>query len=299
MDSNTIAKLQEEHKLLADRAKSSRDEADQIRSALKQQQSVLNQAESELNQAQAELTQLESQIQSLQLELKNKQAQAQSAQEALGLAHQKTAELAQSLGPVAQKQKRFEDALAMVVQNLASANLAPISAPTPPSPPAPPVLSTPAVPNIMPKAPKVPNSAVPPSIPMPSSSANMQSAKVDSEKRAPRRDIEMSLSFEIALDSGSEHNFYTGLTDNISEGGIFIATTQILDIGTQIKFPLALPSMLEPEQVEGVVKWVRREGRADANVPSGIGIQFTQISDSFKARINQYIQSSDTIFYDD
>lgn len=292
MDSNTIAKLQEEHKLLADRAKSSRDEADQIRSALKQQQSVLNQAESELNQAQAELTQLESQIQSLQLELKNKQAQAQSAQEALGLAHQKTAELAQSLGPVAQKQKRFEDALAMVVQNLAAAN----QAPTPPHPPAPPVLPTPAVPNIMPKA---PNAAVPPSIPMPSSSANMQSAKVDSEKRAPRRDIEMSLSFEIALDSGSEHNFYTGLTDNISEGGIFIATTQILDIGTQIKFPLALPSMLEPEQVEGVVKWVRREGRADANVPSGIGIQFTQISDSFKARINQYIQSSDTIFYDD
>ena len=57
--------------------------------------------------------------------------------------------------------------------------------------------------------------------------------------------------------------------------------------------------MLEAEQVEGVVRWVRREGRSEANVPSGIGIQFTQISEKLKARINEYIQSSDTIFYDD
>ena len=127
----------------------------------------------------------------------------------------------------------------------------------------------------------------------------VSSSQNDASKRAPRRDVEMSLSFEIALDSGSEHNFYTGLTNNISEGGVFIATTQILDIGTKIKFPLALPSMLEPEQVEGVVKWVRREGRSEANVPGGIGIQFTQISEKLKARINEYIQSSDTIFYDD
>ena len=274
MDSNTRAKLQEEHDLLAERARRSRAEADQIRTALKQKQSVLNQAEAELNEVQKQVSQLESQLQALQSELAHKKDLMSVAQQHLNQAHQETATLAQSLGPVAQKQKRFEDALAMVVQNLgqmppSSPQLAHVSPPRPPAAP--------------PKTPPVP----------------VSSSQNDASKRAPRRDVEMSLSFEIALDSGSEHNFYTGLTNNISEGGVFIATTQILDIGTKIKFPLALPSMLEPEQVEGVVKWVRREGRSEANVPGGIGIQFTQISEKLKARINEYIQSSDTIFYDD
>ena len=274
MDSNTRAKLQQEHDLLAERARSSRAEANQIRTALKQKQSVLNQAETEFNEAQTQLTQLENHIQSLQAELIQKKERVKVAQQSLNQVHQQTAALAQSLGPVAQKQKRFEDALAMVVQNLGA--VPPASKPA--------VRQAPAMPPI---PPKVPNSVA-------------QPASIDpAENRAPRRGVEMSLSFEIVLDSESEHNFYTGLTDNISEGGVFIATTQILDIGTKIKFPLALPSMLEPEEVEGIVRWVRREGRADSNVPSGIGIQFIKISDKFKARINQYIQSSDTIFYDD
>ena len=269
MDSNTRAKLQEEHNLLAERAQRSKAEADQIRTALKHKQSVLNQAEIELSETQAQVSQLESQLRALQAELAQKNEHMQVAQQRLNQAHQETAALAQSLGPVAQKQKRFEDALAMVMQNLGH---------TPPAPSQ--------------VAPAAPPKLSPPKAPVPSTA-------YDSSKRAPRRDVEMSLSFEIALDSKTEHNFYTGLTNNISEGGIFIATTQILNIGTKIKFPLALPSMLEPEQVEGVVRWVRREGRSEDNVPGGIGIQFTQISDKLKARINEYIQSSDTIFYDD
>ena len=265
MDSNTGAKLQEEHDLLAERARHSRAEADQIRTALKQKQSVLNRAEAELNEVQTQVTQLESQLQALQTELAHKKERMSVAQQHLNQAHQETATLAQSLGPVAQKQKRFEDALAMVVQNLGH---------VPPSPPKP---------RVAPPAPPV----IPPRTPV----ASTSSTQNDASKRAPRRDVEMSLSFEIALDSGSEHNFYTGLTNNISEGGVFIATTQILDIGTKIKFPLALPSMLEAEQVEGVVRWVRREGRSEANVPSGIGIQFTQISEKLKARINEYIRA--------
>ena len=72
----------------------------------------------------------------------------------------------------------------------------------------------------------------------------------------------------------------------------------LLEVGTQISFPLSLPGMSEPEIVEGVIRWVRpRENLASPE--GGFGVQFTLISDHFKARINQYIQQNESLFYDD
>src|SRR4029079_19692672 len=39
---------------------------------------------------------------------------------------------------------------------------------------------------------------------------------------------------EIKVDLESEHNFYTGLTQNISAGGLFIATHHLRRIGDRI-----------------------------------------------------------------
>jgi uncharacterized protein (TIGR02266 family) len=111
--------------------------------------------------------------------------------------------------------------------------------------------------------------------------------------------MRIELSFQLDLTEESAHNFYTGFTDNISEGGIFIATQHLLDIGTQIKFPLSLPGMEVPELVEGTVKWVRREEYIAHQTPTGLGIQFNWISNDLKRRIDDYIQRRESIFYDD
>ena len=39
---------------------------------------------------------------------------------------------------------------------------------------------------------------------------------------------------EVKVDLESDHNFYTGLTQNISSGGVFIATHHIRKIGDRI-----------------------------------------------------------------
>lgn len=63
-----------------------------------------------------------------------------------------------------------------------------------------------------------------------------------------------------------------GIISNISKNGIFIESTKILDVDTEISFTLAIYDEFYP--VKGEVRWVRWPGeRASAKIPSGMGIQ--------------------------
>ena len=272
--SKTKSDLLSEYKMLSERARVTREEADQVRSEMKVKQTALNAAEESFVSAQQQTQAIEAEIASLTKKLESSRAFVNDQQSALQRVHQETAELAQRLGPLAQKQRRFQEALAMVEQNMGAAS----------NPVAPPIVAPPAAP------PPVP-AAQPANAPL--------STTHNDSNRLPRIRMELNLSFEIDLGRGSEHNFYTGLTDNISEGGLFISTSQVLDLGTKIKFPLAMPGMKEPEVVEGVVRWVRSDGRSDTNVPPGIGVQFTHISERLKTHINKYVKQNESIFYED
>ena len=62
---------------------------------------------------------------------------------------------------------------------------------------------------------------------------------------------------EVKVDLESDHNFYTGLTQNISSGGVFIATHHIRKIGDRITLKFSLPGSAEPLAVETEVRWIR------------------------------------------
>ena len=53
----------------------------------------------------------------------------------------------------------------------------------------------------------------------------------------------------------SDHNFYAGFAENMSVGGVFIATHQLKSVGDRIDFSLALPGSDEPFRGSGVVRW--------------------------------------------
>ena len=48
---------------------------------------------------------------------------------------------------------------------------------------------------------------------------------------------------EVTVDLESDHNFYTGLTQNISSGGVFIATHHLRKIGDRITLKFTLPGL--------------------------------------------------------
>ena len=118
-------------------------------------------------------------------------------------------------------------------------------------------------------------------------------------KRPPRVALNIELQYELKLNQTSDHNFYTGFTNNISEGGLFIATEELIDIGSHLTFQLHLPSMQESHTVEGVVRWVRERSSMNESLNSGMGIEFINLTPALQAQINSFIDQRESIFYEE
>jgi uncharacterized protein (TIGR02266 family) len=58
-------------------------------------------------------------------------------------------------------------------------------------------------------------------------------------------------------------------TENLSTGGTFVSTNRELPIGTKIKLVLGFPGLLEPINIEGIVRWTRSEAEG-----AGAGLEF-------------------------
>jgi len=105
---------------------------------------------------------------------------------------------------------------------------------------------------------------------------------------------------EVKVDLESDHNFYTGLTQNISAGGLFIATHQLRRIGDRIKITFTLPGSTNPVDVETEVRWIRENSslhRVDGS--TGMGVRFINLSPEASQAISTFLQNRDSLYYDD
>lgn len=113
------------------------------------------------------------------------------------------------------------------------------------------------------------------------------------ERRAhPRAALKTSVSL------CSESNFYTGFMNDISEGGLFVATHQVLQRGSLIDLEFSLPDDQEPIHVQGEVCWVSEYNPTSDGHP-GMGVRFTTIAEADRARIERFVTQRGTLFYDD
>ena len=71
---------------------------------------------------------------------------------------------------------------------------------------------------------------------------------------------------------GKAADFLADYTENVSEGGLFIATQERFEMGTILDFEISFPGLLDPIQLQGEVKWYRPASSSDE--PAGIGVQF-------------------------
>jgi uncharacterized protein (TIGR02266 family) len=127
-------------------------------------------------------------------------------------------------------------------------------------------------------------------------SANgLAKASAGSERRQARR---LDIQAEIGIESDS--NFFMGLTEDISTGGIFIATYDVRAIGSPINVNFTLPDG-HLVSAEGVVRWVREYhgGDSDTENMPGMGVQFTALSELDQHAIAAFVRQRQPIFYDD
>lgn len=125
-----------------------------------------------------------------------------------------------------------------------------------------------------------PTAAKPPSVP-PSSWAEH------------RRETRQTVEIEVGI--ASQSNFYLGFTENLSSGGVFVATYARKPIGDRLEIALTFPTG-EELRVPGTVRWLR-EPSSDGW--PGLGVQFDALSEEDEKKIRKFLSMRDPLFYDD
>jgi uncharacterized protein (TIGR02266 family) len=105
------------------------------------------------------------------------------------------------------------------------------------------------------------------------------------------------LPFEVNVTSMSEHNFFAGLSLNISEGGLFVSTHHRHPVGTQIELQLLFPGDDEPVTVQTEVRWIRVHNEGSDQGP-GLGLKFVDLRPEVRSKINRFVRNRAPLFYD-
>ena len=116
-------------------------------------------------------------------------------------------------------------------------------------------------------------------------------AKMEAERRrAPR------VAMQASVGVHSETNFFTGFTENISEGGVFIASLCPPEMGTELDVDIAVGEG-ESRRFRGRVAWMRSD---ETGQPTGCGVQFTDVTPEQREVLDRMLQTAgrDPLFYD-
>jgi uncharacterized protein (TIGR02266 family) len=106
-----------------------------------------------------------------------------------------------------------------------------------------------------------------------------------SERRTTER---VSLDADIGLHSATQ--FFTGLSGDVSRGGLFVATWAPLPLGTEVTVSFVLPGGYQIT-APGRVAWLKEPQTSTENSEDtpGMGVRFTTLSDADREAIEQFL----------
>ncbi len=111
------------------------------------------------------------------------------------------------------------------------------------------------------------------------------------EQRGSRR-VAVAVDIHLASDS----HFFSGLSGDISEGGLFLSTYRPLPIGSSVEIEFSLPGSSAPLRAHGEVRWLREHSTGQ---PQGVGIAFDDLADDDRESIHRFCTMRPALYYDD
>jgi uncharacterized protein (TIGR02266 family) len=114
----------------------------------------------------------------------------------------------------------------------------------------------------------------------------------------PQRRAHARYAMELDVSLGSDHNFYQGFVENISAGGIFVATHLLKPVGAQVELCVHLPEGGGQVRGVGEVRWIR-EFNESSDVPPGMGIRFVELEPGSEQAVEQFLTHREPLFFDD
>jgi uncharacterized protein (TIGR02266 family) len=103
---------------------------------------------------------------------------------------------------------------------------------------------------------------------------------------------------ELEVNVTSENNLYAGLAENLSAGGVFIATHTLHRVGSKIELSLRMPDSDEEFEIVGEVRWVRVYNEHSDTSP-GFGVRFLSLPAGAAAAIDRFLAQREPLFFDD
>jgi uncharacterized protein (TIGR02266 family) len=114
--------------------------------------------------------------------------------------------------------------------------------------------------------------------------------RIEEHRAAPRT------SLVVELHMASDSHFFSGLSGDISEGGVFVSTYRDLATGTPVDLEFSLPGSHHVVHAKGEVRWHRS---ASPDMPPGVGIAFDELPDEDRALIHRFCTLRPPLYYDD
>jgi len=114
---------------------------------------------------------------------------------------------------------------------------------------------------------------------------------LEGQRRFDRAELHVDVSLE------SDHNFFVGFSENVSEGGLFVATHSLREMGSIVHLTFHLPQREHPVEVDAVVRWVRLYSET-SDSPPGLGLQFVDLLNADALAIRSFIEGRAPLFWD-
>lgn len=93
---------------------------------------------------------------------------------------------------------------------------------------------------------------------------------------------------QLYLEYVSDRDLYQSYMPFLKQGGLFVRTTEVFELGTDIEMEVTLPDALESSKIIGKVCWLTPVG-AQNGTPPGIGIGFVEDPDGIRNQIEKAI----------
>lgn len=109
---------------------------------------------------------------------------------------------------------------------------------------------------------------------------------MEDKRHFSRLDVQVKVEYQI-LDSAQDK--MKSFTKNVSQGGICLFLNSFLDKGTLLDLKLFLPDKKEPIHAAGKIVWIEKFEIGDSKEELEAGIEFIDIADDDRHRIDKYI----------
>jgi uncharacterized protein (TIGR02266 family) len=103
---------------------------------------------------------------------------------------------------------------------------------------------------------------------------------------------------QTQVDLSSDSNVFTGFSTNLSEGGVFVATLNLLPVGTPVDLTFTLPGNTRIS-VKGEVRWTREIDDRVPDVFPGVGVRFVELGVDAAQALHKFVAAREPLFYPD